>query len=66
MSRVDQIECQIKDLNPEELKVFRDWFAEFDASLWDQQIQADAKRGKLLSLAESALKDHETGRSTSL
>jgi hypothetical protein len=66
MSRVDQIECQVKDLNPEELKAFRDWFAEFDADLWDRQIEADAKNGKLLSLAERALHDHKTGRSTLL
>jgi hypothetical protein len=66
MSRVDQIECQVKDLNPEELKAFRDWFAQFDADLWDRQIEADAKNGKLLSLAERALHDHKTRRSTSL
>jgi len=66
MTKVDQIECQIKDLNPEELKAFRDWFAQFDADLWDRQIEADAKNGKLLSLAERALHDHKTGRSTLL
>jgi hypothetical protein len=66
MSKVDQIECQVKDLNPDELKAFCDWFAQFDADLWDRQIEADAKNGKLLSLAERALHDHKTGRSTSL
>ena len=27
--------------------MFRDWFARFDAELWDQQIEADAKSGKV-------------------
>ena len=34
--------------------------------LGDQEIEADAKSGKLLSLAESALRDHGDGRSTEL
>jgi hypothetical protein len=50
----------------DELKGFRDWFARFDAEAWDDQIEADAKNGKLRSLAERALRDHESGRSTVL
>jgi hypothetical protein len=46
------------------LKAFRDWFARFDAAAWDQEIDADADNGKLRSLAERALKDHDAGRST--
>jgi uncharacterized protein YfaT (DUF1175 family) len=66
MSRVEQIEGQLKALSPEELKAFRDWFARFDAENWDQQIEADARDGKLRSLAERALRDHQSGRSTVL
>ncbi len=66
MSRVEQIEGQVKDLSPEELKDFRSWFAEFDAAVWDQQIEADAENGKLLSVAERALRDHHSGRSSRL
>ena len=66
MSRVERIEGEIKSLNNEELRAFRDWFARFDAELWDEQIEADAGNGKLRSLAERALKDHEAGRSTLL
>jgi hypothetical protein len=61
MSRVEQIEGEVKSLSPDELKVFRDWFARFDAAVWD-----DAKNGKLRSLAERALRDHQSGRSTIL
>lgn len=66
MSRVEHIEGQVKDLNPEELKAFRDWFAAYDAEAWDAQIEADSKTGKLRSLAERALRDHASGRSTRL
>ena len=66
MSRVEQIEGEVKSLSPDELKAFRDWFAQFDAEVWDHQIEADAKNGKLSSIAERALRDHESGRSTIL
>jgi hypothetical protein len=66
MSRVEQIEGQVKELSPDELSAFRNWFVQFDAEIWDRQIEADAKNGKLLSLAERALEDHKSGRSTIL
>jgi hypothetical protein len=66
MSRVERVEGEVKNLSPEELKAFRDWFACFDAAAWDQEIEADADNGKLRSLAERALKDHDAGRSTVL
>jgi hypothetical protein len=66
MSRVEHIEGQVKSLGLDELKAFRDWFAQYDAEAWDDQIEADAKNGKLRSLAERALRDHESGRSTVL
>ena len=56
----------MKSLSQDELKAFRDWFRQFDAEIWDDQIEADAKNGKLRSLAERALQDHESGRSTIL
>jgi hypothetical protein len=66
MSRVEQIEGQVQSLSADELKAFREWFARFAADLWDQQIESDAKNGKLLSLADRALRDHVGGRSTEL
>lgn len=66
MSRVERVEDEVQNLSAEELKAFRDWFARFDAAAWDQQIEADADNGKLRSLAERALRDHEAGRSTVL
>jgi hypothetical protein len=66
MSRVEHVEGQVKSLSLDELKAFRDWFAQFDAEVWDDQIEADAKNGKLRPLAERAVHDHESGRSTVL
>ena len=66
MSKVEQLESQVKDLTAEELAAFRNWFAEFDSELWDRQIEADAKSGKLARFADRALRDHRAGRSTDL
>jgi hypothetical protein len=66
MSRLENIESQIAQLSSVELAVLRQWFAEFDASVWDRRFEADVKSGKLDSLAEQALSDHAAGRSTGL
>ena len=66
MSRVEQREKQIAELNPSELRAFREWLDRYDADMWDRQIEADAKSGKLASLVERALRDHDAGRSTRL
>ena len=47
MTELEKIEQRIQWLSPDELKKFRAWYAEFDARIWDEQIEADAKAGKL-------------------
>jgi hypothetical protein len=66
VSKVEEIEGQVRNLAPAELRTFRDWFAQFDAEVWDLQIEGDAQSGKLDKLAERALLDHQTGRSKDL
>jgi hypothetical protein len=66
MSRLEQLEQQIAELNVSELKALREWFERYDAEVWDRQIESDAKTGKLDGLAERALNDHRAGRSTEL
>jgi len=66
MSRVENLEGQVKQLNSEELRAFRDWFVQFDADAWDLQFEADIQNGKLDELAARALRDHEAGRATEL
>ena len=66
MNRVEDIEGQVKNLNSEELKVFREWFASFDDEVWDAQIESDSRRGKLRSVVDRALRDHKLGQSSLL
>ena len=56
----------MKRFTADELRAFRDWFAEFDANTWDRQFESDARNGKLDGLAERALRDHKAGKSTDL
>ena len=66
MSKVESIEQQIKALSAEEVAQLRVWFLEFDWALWDQQLERDVAAGKLDVLAEKALRDHATGKTTPL
>jgi len=52
MSKVEQIEIQIKELSSAELAAFRQWFSEFDSRVWDRQFEADVKAGKLHKFAD--------------
>jgi len=62
MSEVEKLEERIERLSPEELKKFRAWFAEFDARVWDAQIEADSKAGKLDGLVAEALAEYKAGK----
>jgi hypothetical protein len=66
MSTVEEIERAVRESPPEELALFRAWFAEFDASVWDRQIEADVATGRLDALAQEALQDLREGRCTDL
>ena len=66
MSKIEELERRVQALSPEELAEFRRWYAEFDAEIWDSQIEADAAAGKFDELAEAALREHAAGRSTKL
>jgi len=65
-SRVHRLKGQVKQLTAQELRAFREWFAQFDAEVWDRQFEADAQSGKLDELAAGALRDYEAGRATEL
>lgn len=66
MTKLEQIEKSVAELSPEELKAFAAWFEPLRADLWDKQIEADAKAGRLDKLAEQALADHRAGRTRPL
>lgn len=58
MTKIETLEQKIRELTPEELARFREWFAQFDADAWDREIEADAKSGKVDQLASRALRAH--------
>lgn len=62
MTRVQRLEREIQELTSDELAAFRRWFQEYDAAVWDEQIEQDAAAGRLDKLAEKALADHKAGR----
>ena len=66
MTTLQAVEQAIQQLPHAELIEFRRWFAEFDAAAWDEQIEADAKAGKLDNLAAEALAEYEAGKATEL
>ena len=62
MGKIEDIEKAVLELSEEELARFRAWFEEFDARLFDEKIERDAKAGKLDSLMEKARANHRAGR----
>ncbi len=66
MSTVEDIERAVENLTPEQLAEFRAWFAEYDAALWDKQLEQDVAAGRLDQLADKALEDYRAGRCTGL
>ena len=66
MTRLDDIERAISQLSEEDLAKLRAWFEEFDAQVFDEKIEQDAKAGKLDKLAADAIADYKAGRTSDL
>lgn len=66
MTQVEAIENAIKRLSAPELEQLWDWLVQYDADLWDKQIQSDAESGKLDKFAEEALNDYKAGKAKEL
>jgi hypothetical protein len=62
MSELEQLEQKIQNLPADELAKFRAWFIEFDHLIWDRQIEADSRAGKLDGLIAEALADFKAGK----
>jgi len=56
MRRINELERAARELPPQELAEFREWFAGFDAAQWDRQFERDVAAGRLDALAQEALK----------
>lgn len=63
MTRVEQLEQQIGQLDPDEFAQLREWLMEQDWVEWDLQIARDAASGKLDRMAKQALAGHAAGKS---
>jgi hypothetical protein len=59
---VKEIESAIANLPPAKIAELAEWFEEFHAQVWDQQIERDLKAGRLDSLLEEAKQDLESDR----
>ena len=66
MPDVKAIEDAVRSLQASDLAEFRRWFAEFDFTVWDGKIEADAKNGKLDGLLREAEEDYELGNHRAL
>ena len=66
MTKLEKIEQDIASLTPGEVAKLARWFAEFQADVWDKQIEDDAKSGRLDSLADQALASHHAGKTRPL
>lgn len=61
MTKIEALADQLTRLSAEELREFRRWFTQFDAAQWDEEIDADARTGKLDRMADEALAAHRRG-----
>ena len=62
MTKLEQIEHSVAALSKEEMEKFAEWFAELRADLWDQQIEGDAKAGRLDKFIASARAEIKAGK----
>ena len=62
MTKVQKLENDVQQLNPDELAAFRDWFRRYDSDEWDKEIERDVSAGRLDKLAEEAVAALKAGR----
>ncbi len=62
MTTVKEIEMAIAELPADKFAVLKTWFEEFDAALWDKQLEVDVKAGKLDVMAGKALTRYKKGK----
>jgi hypothetical protein len=62
MTKIEELERAVISLTAEEYRKFRQWFLEHDWAEWDQQIEEDARAGKLDFLIREALEAKQQGK----
>jgi hypothetical protein len=62
MTTIEDIEKAVTKLSPKELAEFRAWLDEYLEQAFDEQIERDAKSGKLDKLIAKARENQRAGR----
>jgi hypothetical protein len=62
MTKLEKIEKEIASLDSSDVRKLSEWFAAYEADLWDKQIAKDADGGKLDALIEKAKRDIAEGK----
>lgn len=62
MPIVQKVEKAVSSLKSDELSQFRAWFEEFDALMWDKQLEEDVRSGRLDTIAKKAIADFKKGK----
>jgi hypothetical protein len=63
---VKEIETAIAQLSIKDVAKLADWFAEYQAQLWDKQIEEDLDAGRLDELLEHVESEYAAGLSRPL
>jgi hypothetical protein len=63
---ITELEQAITQLPRQDFTRLLEWIEEFEARQWDEQIERDAKSGKLDKIAEQALNDYRAGKAREL
>jgi hypothetical protein len=66
VTRVEEIEAQLRTLSGVELRELRAWLDNYELQASDEQFGAEVSAGKWDALADKALQDHRDGKSTPL
>ena len=62
MTTIQKQVTAVQQLSEDEFVTFRAWFVEYDAQLWDRQLESDVRAGRFDSLADEARQDLREGR----
>lgn len=63
---VQEIEKAITQLTPEELAELSAWFADYQAKVWDEQIERDLDAGRLDALLKEVDAEYEADQAKPL
>ena len=66
MHSVKEIEAAVSTLSKDDFILFKEWFDEYEAKIWDMQFEEDVKSGKLNQFANQAISDYHAGKCTKL